>query len=147
MLRAAWGGRERESPKKKSQEMKLCCAQVLAFLLALTRVWLSFSFHTTSVLVRSQWRARRTLPELAPRVTAGRDQVEMIAADVGLGDISGGLETTMDYLPNFTPLERIAITATGNLQRIFSSFYNSPVTVTCVRNEEVDFSGVKISCN
>jgi len=65
----------------------------------------------------------------------------MSAGDVGneggLGDISGGLETTMEYLPTFTPMERIAITATGNLQRIFSSYYNSPVTVSCIRNEEV----------
>jgi hypothetical protein len=50
-------------------------------------------------------------------------------ADSGFGDLTGGLETTIDYLPNFTPLERIAITATGNLQRIISSYYNSPVTV------------------
>ena len=43
----------------------------------------------------------------------------------------------MEYLPDFTPLERIAITATGNLQRIISSFYNCPVTVQCVKNEKV----------
>ena len=35
-----------------------------------------------------------------------------VGKEEGLGDITGGLETTMDYLPNFTPLERIAITAT-----------------------------------
>lgn len=46
-----------------------------------------------------------------------------------MGDISGGLETTNEYLPNFTPLERVALTAVGNLQRIMSSFYNCPVTV------------------
>ena len=60
-----------------------------------------------------------------------------VGVEAGLGDISGGLETTMEYLPRFTPMERIAITATGNLQRIVSSYYNSPVTVSCVRNEEV----------
>ena len=51
--------------------------------------------------------------------------------------MSGGMETTMEYLPDFTPLERIAITATGNLQRIISSYYNCPVIVECVKNEKV----------
>mmetsp|Transcript_6386 Transcript_6386/g.14720 ORF Transcript_6386/g.14720 Transcript_6386/m.14720 type:complete len:231 (+) Transcript_6386:46-738(+) len=55
----------------------------------------------------------------------------------GFGDLTGGLETALDYLPQFTPLERIAITATGNLQRIISSYYNCPVTVTPTRNEVV----------
>lgn len=54
-----------------------------------------------------------------------------------LGDLTGGLETTMPFLPNFTPNERIALTATGNLQRIISSYYNSPVSVRCIRNVEV----------
>lgn len=53
-----------------------------------------------------------------------------------LGDITGGLETTVPFLPSFTPLERIVITATGNLQRIVSSYYNCPVTVECVHNRE-----------
>ena len=43
----------------------------------------------------------------------------------------------MPFLPTFTPLERIAITANGNLQRLISSYYNAPVTVTCILNEEV----------
>lgn len=54
-----------------------------------------------------------------------------------LGDLSGGMETVMEFLPDFTPLERIALTATGNLQRIISSYYNCPVIVECVKNEEV----------
>jgi len=57
----------------------------------------------------------------------------------GLGDITGGLETTIDYLPNFTPLERIAITATGNLQRIIASYYNSPVKVRELRRPYLTF--------
>jgi len=36
---------------------------------------------------------------------------------------------------NFTPLERIALTANGNLQRIFSSYYDAPVHV------HVDYCG------
>lgn len=42
---------------------------------------------------------------------------------------------------NFTPLERIAVTANGNLQRIFSSYYDAPVHVhvdSCVRRRAPD---------
>lgn len=33
---------------------------------------------------------------------------------------------------NFTPMERIALTANGNLQRIFASYYDTPVTVKVI---------------
>ena len=33
---------------------------------------------------------------------------------------------------NFTPMERIALTANGNLQRIFASYYDTPVTVEVI---------------
>ena len=33
---------------------------------------------------------------------------------------------------NFTPMERIALTANGNLQRIFASYYDTPVTVRVI---------------
>lgn len=33
---------------------------------------------------------------------------------------------------NFTPMERIALTANGNLQRIFASYYDTPVTVKII---------------
>lgn len=47
------------------------------------------------------------------------------------------METTTPFLPTFSPLERIAVTATGNLQRIISSYYCRPVVVTCLENDEV----------
>jgi hypothetical protein len=39
-----------------------------------------------------------------------------------------------DRYPNcyFTPMERIALTANGNLQRIFASYYDTPVTVKVI---------------
>jgi hypothetical protein len=39
-----------------------------------------------------------------------------------------------DRFPNcyFTPMERIALTANGNLQRIFASYYDTPVSVKVV---------------
>ena len=49
------------------------------------------------------------------------DDYSAVGSDSGLGDLTGGMETTMDYLPNFTPLERIAITVCiGNRQPISS---------------------------
>jgi hypothetical protein len=36
---------------------------------------------------------------------------------------------------SYTPLERIVLTANGNLQRIISAFYNQPVTVNILKNQ------------
>ena len=49
----------------------------------------------------------------------------------GLVTSTGGTLTS-EYgqkVPNLSPLDRIALTANGNLQRIFSSFYDAPVHV------------------
>ena len=45
--------------------------------------------------------------------------------------------TLGDFGASFSPLERILITANGNLQRIVSSFYASPVEVRVVYNTEI----------
>ena len=46
-------------------------------------------------------------------------------------EVGGTLQTQFgSKVPNLTPMERIALTANGNLQRIFSSFYDAPVYVT-----------------
>ena len=47
----------------------------------------------------------------------------------GLVTREGGELNTRFKGCNFTPMERIALTANGNLQRIFSSYYDSPVHV------------------
>ena len=55
-----------------------------------------------------------------------------------LGDIAGFrplLSSANVPLEAFSPLQRVVLSANGNLQRLISSFYNLPVTVTCVRNE------------
>ncbi|KAI9343047.1 hypothetical protein DFJ73DRAFT_842028 [Zopfochytrium polystomum] len=43
-------------------------------------------------------------------------------------------ETSISLPSSFRPLERVILTANGNVQRIFSAFYNLPVTVEIVRN-------------
>jgi len=58
----------------------------------------------------------------------------------GLVTSTGGTLTAQYGLkvPNMSPLDRIALTANGNLQRIFSSFYDAPVHVhvdRCVRRK------------
>lgn len=46
-------------------------------------------------------------------------------------EVGGTLQTRFgSKVPNLTPMERIALTANGNLQRIFSSFYDAHVHVT-----------------
>jgi len=64
------------------------------------------------------------VPGVGLNTNSGGDEADdysAVGSDSGLGDLTGGMETTMDYLPNFTPLERIAITVCiGNRQPISS---------------------------
>jgi len=55
----------------------------------------------------------------------------------GLGDImcSEPHDKAIDDLTVFTPLQRVALTANGNLQRIVSAFHDLPVSVDCRKNE------------
>nr|KAJ3422094.1 hypothetical protein HK105_001198 [Polyrhizophydium stewartii] len=49
-------------------------------------------------------------------------------------------ETTAVLDGDFSPLERIVLTANGNVQRILSSYFNAKVTVDIVRNVLVESS-------
>ena len=107
--------------------------RALCVLIALPRVVTLYSARYA--------RAARSSAPLSTRATAAlgdaaaSENKTMSADGGGFGDVMGGYRTTVPFLPQFTPLERMAITATGNLQRLISSFYNLPVTVNCVRNE------------
>ncbi|KAL1923382.1 uncharacterized protein VTP21DRAFT_8362 [Calcarisporiella thermophila] len=50
------------------------------------------------------------------------------------GDIMSARETHLSLPPEFTGLERIVLTANGNLQRILSAYYCAPVTVQILYN-------------
>jgi hypothetical protein len=111
---------------------------LLFFCVCSSREALAFVLHKKSTV---GWQHRAAA---AAAAAAADDDDDDYAAAGGekekassLGDLAGGMETTMEYLPDFTPLERIALTATGNLQRIISSYYNCPVTVECVKNVKV----------
>ena len=57
----------------------------------------------------------------------------------GLVTKEGG-ELNKKFGCSFTPMERIALTANGNLQRIFSSYYDAPIHVhvdSCTRRASV----------
>ena len=110
---------------------------LLFFCVCSSREALAFVLHKKSTV---GWQHRAAA---AAAAAAAADDDDYAAAGgekekaSSLGDLAGGMETTMEYLPDFTPLERIALTATGNLQRIISSYYNCPVTVECVKNVKV----------
>ena len=53
------------------------------------------------------------------------------------GDVMGGCETNMIVGGSFTPLERIVITANGNLQRIMSAYYGAPVIVSIIKCDPI----------
>ena len=59
------------------------------------------------------------------------DDDERIVERVGFKDVEIRLPE------RFSPLERVALSAEGDLQRIISSFYNAPVAVTIKRCAEV----------
>lgn len=66
------------------------------------------------------------------------------ATSGGLKTSSGGsLQARFGVTPPFSALDRIALTANGNLQRIVSSFYDSPVAVVvnnCIERPSYNFS-------
>lgn len=54
------------------------------------------------------------------------------------GDIMGGCETQVLVGGSFTPMERIVLSANGNLQRVMSAYYGAPVTVIVKRCDKLD---------
>ncbi|KAJ3320619.1 hypothetical protein HDV06_005137 [Boothiomyces sp. JEL0866] len=64
----------------------------------------------------------------------GKERKQIVPAH--LGDIMALTETNTVLSGDFSPLERICLTANGNLQRILSSYFNSKVSVEIVKNEK-----------
>ncbi len=58
------------------------------------------------------------------------------------GDILAPREIASILPPGFNGLERIILSANGNLQRIMSAYYNSPVTVKIHKNERMGQTNV-----
>ncbi|KAI9201907.1 uncharacterized protein BJ171DRAFT_427130 [Polychytrium aggregatum] len=53
-------------------------------------------------------------------------------------------EVTVLLPTDFSPLERILLTANGNVQRILSSFHNSTVTVKIIKNNQLAESDERV---
>jgi chorismate-pyruvate lyase len=66
-----------------------------------------------------------------------REDGDALSHDEGLVTTAGGtLQARFgEKIPRMSPLERIALTSNGNLQRIFSSYYDAPVHVHVDRCE------------
>eukprot|EP01135_Chromosphaera_perkinsii_P006528 Nk52_evm1s538 gene=Nk52_evmTU1s538 len=60
-----------------------------------------------------------------------------VSAAPHMGDLMGARQTGYALPECFTPLERIVLTANGNLQRVISAYYNSAVSVDIVYNRRV----------
>jgi len=63
------------------------------------------------------------------------------ALTTGLGDIMGMSHGGLARFGRFAPLERVLLTANGNLQRIVSSYYDAPVRVEVLRCVEKEPRG------
>ena len=74
---------------------------------------------------------------VVPTGPTAREDTSTHTHDEGLVTIAGGtLQVRFgEMIPDLTPLERIALTSNGNLQRIFSSYYDAPVHVLVDRCE------------
>eukprot|EP00123_Amoebidium_parasiticum_P000887 comp11806_c0_seq1/m.6418 comp11806_c0_seq1/g.6418 ORF comp11806_c0_seq1/g.6418 comp11806_c0_seq1/m.6418 type:complete len:106 (-) comp11806_c0_seq1:315-632(-) len=80
---------------------------------------------------------------MAPFITASTESVvdydftpeaETPPNQPHLGDLMGWQSTWVSLPEDFTPLERVILTANGNLQRVMSSYYNAKVDVHIVYN-------------
>ena len=57
------------------------------------------------------------------------------------GDIMSAQETWIQISGEFSPMERVILTANGNLQRILSSYFNAPVLIHLLYNNKVETNG------
>eukprot|EP01119_Soliformovum_irregulare_P017470 TRINITY_DN5200_c0_g1_i1.p1 TRINITY_DN5200_c0_g1~~TRINITY_DN5200_c0_g1_i1.p1 ORF type:complete len:192 (-),score=22.22 TRINITY_DN5200_c0_g1_i1:31-606(-) len=53
------------------------------------------------------------------------------------GDIMSSTETTLRLPDQFSRMERVVLTANGNLQRILSAYYNDTVTIKVLKNKNI----------
>ncbi|KAJ3229951.1 hypothetical protein HDU81_004908 [Chytriomyces hyalinus] len=75
-----------------------------------------------------------------PEATRSKPEANSVARNQAppahFGDIMSLRETSISLPKEFSPLERILLTANGNVQRILSAFYNMPITVKILKNEK-----------
>ncbi|KAJ3386919.1 hypothetical protein HDU80_000281 [Chytriomyces hyalinus] len=84
------------------------------------------------------------VPETARSKPEANSVARSQAPPAHFGDIMSLRETSISLPKEFSPLERILLTANGNVQRILSAFYNLPITVKILKNEKT-FPSAKIT--
>jgi len=77
------------------------------------------------------------VPAVASKIPQLKPSLEQVYGPNNFGDIMGGCETHVSVGGSFTPMERVVLTANGNLQRLMSAYYGAPVTVSVNRCEKV----------
>ena len=68
-------------------------------------------------------------------------QMRLSSSSLGennFGDIMGGCETHVTVEGSLTPMERVVMTANGNLQRIMSAHYDAPVFVRVLKCDRLN---------
>ncbi|CAE8584105.1 unnamed protein product [Polarella glacialis] len=95
------------------------------------RFWREYQLSGLGVQCTIREVLRSDLFELRPAISTEASQSSAVAQSSGFGDLMSGTVTSMLLPSGFSPKQRILITANGNVERLLSSYYNSPVT-TCV---------------
>ncbi|KAI8833230.1 hypothetical protein BJ741DRAFT_612404 [Chytriomyces cf. hyalinus JEL632] len=79
-------------------------------------------------------------------INRGKCTTTVVPKDLPMETMSARV-TSISISEDFGPLERVLITANGNVQRIISAYYNAPVSVDIIRNTPIASSPTSISGN
>jgi hypothetical protein len=92
----------------------------------------TFESSTASHVRRGRWATPRPQfrTDVSPRLSSYGEN--------NFGDIMGGCETHVTIDGSLLPMERVALTANGNLQRIMSAHYDAPVYVHVLKCDRLN---------
>ncbi|KAJ3064906.1 hypothetical protein HDU98_011686 [Podochytrium sp. JEL0797] len=91
--------------------------------------------HDLKAAFENMMESMQGVDEECDMAHSSKRNKSLIPPPAHFGDIMSMRETSVSLPDIFTPLERILLTANGNVQRILSAFYNSPITVKIIKNE------------
>jgi len=105
------------------------------FLKVSKRFWRDYTLEGEGVECRIHEDIRSDLFELRAPGSEGTDGA---GPGPSLGDIMAPAATFSRLPPGFTPMQRLLLTANGNVERILSSYYNQPVQLLVMLNHRRD---------
>lgn len=106
----------------------------LPLLLLLLVVLFSCTFESST----ASTQFRRWSPPRARPLTSTGLSLSSSYGENNFGDIMGGCETHVTIDGSLLPMERVALTANGNLQRIMSAHYDAPVYVHVLKCDRLN---------